>query len=34
MKTKKDSKKVDTDLINQFKKSLVDVKEGKIRRVA
>jgi len=27
-------KKVDEDLINQFKKSLEDVKHGRIRRVA
>ena len=27
-------KKVDTDLINQFKKSLEDLKSGKIKRVA
>ncbi|MFZ1971051.1 MAG: AbrB/MazE/SpoVT family DNA-binding domain-containing protein [Candidatus Nanoarchaeia archaeon] len=27
-------KKIDTDLINQFKKGLEDVKAGKIRKVA
>jgi len=27
-------KKIDTDLINQFKKSLDDLKKGKIKRVA
>jgi hypothetical protein len=32
MKTKK--KKTDTGLVEQFKKSLEDVKEGRIRRVA
>jgi hypothetical protein len=34
MKTKKDSKKTQIGLVKQFKKSLADVKEGKIRRVA
>jgi hypothetical protein len=33
MKSKKDSKK-QIDLVKQFNKSLADVKEGRIRRVA
>ena len=34
MKAKKDSKKTQIDLVEQFKKGLEDVKEGRIRRVA
>jgi len=34
MRNKKDSKKTQIDLVEQFKKSLEDVKEGKVRRVA